>query len=86
LVAFNPKVVKFRNIREYEPTSNRLFPGITMHHFGFVFPEDRLKWKIAWEANEEKIKEGQIWEAVNGRNPCEPPPQEILDYINDYRT
>jgi len=81
MVAFKPETVRFKRLRQSTDSKSKFFGDITMHHFGFCFPEDKLKWKIAWEANEEKIVEQRIWDSVNGRTPCEPPPQEILDYI-----
>lgn len=82
MVAFKPDSTRFTKLRQSTATKTKFFDDITMHHFGFVFPEDKLKWKIAWEADEEKIKEQQIWDAVNGRSECTPPPQEILDYVS----
>jgi hypothetical protein len=81
LSIFKPKTTKFFDIRQYLKGTEFYFYDINMHHFGFVFPEDRLKWKVNWEAKEERVKEQIIWEAINNRQPCEPPPQEILDYM-----
>lgn len=81
MVAFKPETVRFKRLRQSTDSKSRLFGDITMHHFGAAFPEEKLKWKIAWEANEEKIAEQRIWDAINKRVPCEPPPQEIMDYL-----
>lgn len=83
MVLFKPSLVRFLNLRQHTVTPQVKFDNITMHHFGFVFPKTRLDWKINWEADEEKITVERIKTAVRNKQPCEPPPKEILDLIYD---
>jgi hypothetical protein len=78
---FKPTALRFTNLRQYTSVSEFKFYNITMHHFGFLFPDDRLSWKVNWEAKEEKATVDHIWSVINSNQPCEPPPQEILDLI-----
>lgn len=72
LVAVKPGV-KFNIIRCIQAQPAIHMNDIAVHHLGFVFPEETMKWKYKWEAKEEKIKEESFNNIFENTIPVTPP-------------
>lgn len=77
VVVRNNKSFKFHNIRCVNTPYQKTYP-YTLHHFGFVYPEEKLKWKFKWEAKEEGLPDNN-WDDLPLYK-CEIP-EEILKMV-----
>ncbi|HNX03699.1 MAG TPA: hypothetical protein PKM71_08545 [Candidatus Cloacimonas sp.] len=81
-VAVVPQVVRFNHIRNINNNRVKVFPDITLHHLGLVFPEETIKWKSEWEFKEEGHSRNKLLKDWGVRREVKPP-QELLNFIGE---
>lgn len=82
LVCVAVNQVRFHCIRSVQPTAREIvFPDITMHHLGLVFPKEVIDWKADWEHQEEiQTKESLLNDWAAKRIVI--PPRRLVDLVS----